>query len=74
MANMKSTTVYLSQASLNALRRLSSVTDVPTAAYIRQGVAHILEVNKDKIPPESTEGPDMFAPSSNIPTDELPEA
>jgi hypothetical protein len=39
------TTVYLTRKQADGLARLTFKTNVPTAAYIRQGVDHVLRLH-----------------------------
>lgn len=51
MARKKiSTTVYLTEEQLLGLKLLHERTRVPVAEYIRMGIDHVLEKNRDTLP------------------------
>jgi hypothetical protein len=51
MARKKiSTTVYLTEEQVTALKELHNRTRVPIAEYIRMGINLVLERNREKLP------------------------
>ena len=50
MSKKVSTTVYLTEEQLEALKALSERTRVPAAEYIREGVDLVLERHGEKLP------------------------
>lgn len=45
-----STTVYLTTEQDETLKRLSGITKVPVAEYVRQGIDLILKANEHNLP------------------------
>ena len=45
-----STTVYITPRQDEQLKMLSERTNLPVAEYIRRGIDHILQENRDQIP------------------------
>lgn len=58
-----STTVYLTEDQLLALKELNDRTRVPIAEYIRMGIDHVLDKYKEHLPGQIS----MFdEPGSNV--------
>lgn len=56
VAKKVSTTVYLTQEQLDALKSLSDRTRVPIAEYIREGVEMVLQRHNASLPGQLTLG------------------
>jgi len=54
MSKKISTTVYLTERQLQALKELNRRTRVPIAEYIRLGIDKVLEENAEKLPGQLT--------------------